>query len=345
MTDKRILPLALAGLVVASSIVAWFGLAVTPVAADSPTVVVDDASVSEGETTTVEVRLTEAPEGLAGFDLTLSVGDTGTATITEASIREEFGLKDVTSGDGEVTLVASDTDDIAEPGATDVLLGTLTIRGEAAGETDISVTIDQLDADGGAIIDADTEPGTITVGDGGGGDGPVTADRSIARTAVGPGETTEVTVDIDASEAVARLSLTEEFSPGFETVSEPTVSFEGGSGSVTVASRTTNQAVVAMSDVTAGTTVVVTYDVTALENATVTHEITGEVSVAGDTVAVSGDDSIDVTTASGPVARADTDGDGEISDIELQNAIVGWAGGAYTDAELQTIILTWAAGG
>jgi azurin len=283
-----------------------------------------------------------------------------------------------------------------------------------------------------------TEPGTITVGDGGGGDGPVTAERSIARTVVGPGETTEVTVEVDVSEDRERLSITESFDPAFASVSSPSVSFEGGSGSVTITSKTDSQAVAAVSDVTAGTTVVMTYDVTGDAPGT-THSISGTVATGDRTEPVSGPGSIDVvegdfevsdletpasvsvgesfsvsatvtntgdaeaiqtvelrrggetvdsrsvtlgagestsvtfdglsideggtftyrvsttddtaaaridvTTASGPVARADTDGDGKISDIELQNAIVGWAGGAYTDAELQTIILAWAAGG
>ncbi|MFB6191853.1 MAG: dockerin type I domain-containing protein [Haloarculaceae archaeon] len=194
-----------------------------------PTVSAGDASVAVGETTTVPVVLSEAPDGLAGFDVTVSVADGETATVVDASVSDQFGLSDPSTGDGEATLVASDTNGNVEAGVTDIRLGTVTVRGEMDGSTDLTVTINQLDADGGARIDAGTDPGTLSVGDDTGtpSDGPAV---SAGDASVAVGETTTIPVVLnEAPDGLAgfNVSVSVEES-GTATVVDASVSDQFG---------------------------------------------------------------------------------------------------------------------
>lgn len=125
---------ATATLVVAIALLA--GLAAVPLSAsaidttassatDDATIVVSDETVTVDDSARHQVKLTEAPEGLAGFALTLDLDD----TITD--------------------------------GATDVTLAWIEITGETA----LRVTDAQVDADGGTPIDPAFEAGTITTVD------------------------------------------------------------------------------------------------------------------------------------------------------------------------------------
>lgn len=193
---RRFLVLVLMSVAVIASGVAIADQGVTSEAA--PTVTVESEAVAQDGTETVDIRLSEAPDGVAGFEITVSVGDVETARITEASIPEEFGLRDRTINDGKVTLVASDTGDNFQTGATDVLLGTITVSGEAQGETDLSLTVNKFDADGGDRINAETRSGRLLVGSAASG---INATRSISSTTVQAGDTVEVTIDASLGEA------------------------------------------------------------------------------------------------------------------------------------------------
>jgi len=143
-------------------------------APDDPTVRVEDTSVAPEETTTVEVTLSDAPDGLSGYNLTLALDDSSTATLTNASTAGQFALTNMTVSADTVTLSAVDTDDAVGPGATEVALGAVTLQGETAGTTELSVTATQIDDDNGSAISPATAGGTVTVetADGNGTDAP-----------------------------------------------------------------------------------------------------------------------------------------------------------------------------
>lgn len=134
---------------------------------DEPTLTTTTASVDPGETTTVTLLLTSAPDGLAGYELVVSLsGDA--ATITDATYPEGFGLTtdpQITADGSAVTLEAADTASAIEPGARNATLVTLTVRGESAGEVAVEIDTRQLDADGGGELSPATVPGTVTIGD------------------------------------------------------------------------------------------------------------------------------------------------------------------------------------
>lgn len=132
---------------------------------DQPTITVSDATVEPGGSATVDVVLTSAPDGLAGYALELTVEGDG-AAVEGASYPDAFGLtsQPEIAGDGtSVTLEAADLGENVQPGATEVVLATVELSAETAGEAGLSVGIVQFDTDDGGRMSPSTESGTVTV--------------------------------------------------------------------------------------------------------------------------------------------------------------------------------------
>ncbi|AEH36536.1 hypothetical protein [Halopiger xanaduensis] len=140
---------------------------VTASAAGEPTLVVNDATVDPDGTATQRIALTDAPDGLAGFELTLEL-ESDVATVAGADYPDHYAMttEPVVSADGRtVTVEAVDLNDEISAGASDVTLATLELEGVADGATDLRVTELQVDADGGDPVDPSLEAGTVTVGE------------------------------------------------------------------------------------------------------------------------------------------------------------------------------------
>jgi PGF-CTERM protein len=134
---------------------------------DAPTVTVSPAetSVDPGETTTVDIGLTEAPSGLSGFTLEISV-DTDVATVVDAGLGESFTdavMRDIQTADGTASLTAVKA---ISAGATDLDVCDVDLEGVADGETAVEVEIGRLEDIDGAIVESTVESATLTVGDG-----------------------------------------------------------------------------------------------------------------------------------------------------------------------------------
>lgn len=141
------------------------GAAVAQTDSDDPTIRVSSATVSPDETATVDVILTSAHEGLAGYAVDLSVEGDG-ATITGASYPDTFGLtsEPAVADDGtSVRLEAADLGENVQPGASAVVLATVELDGESVGETTLAVEPLQFDTDGGGSMTPTSEAGTVTV--------------------------------------------------------------------------------------------------------------------------------------------------------------------------------------
>ena len=149
------------------------GAGVTTAQTAQPTVSVSSATTTVDDTATVDVVLTEAPDGLSGYYLDLTVDNPEAAAVTSASYPDEFGLTtDPTiDADGQtVTLEAADMEGSISPGATDVTLATVEVASQAAGEVELTVEPQQFDTDDGGRIRPETQSGVLTI-DGGGNDG------------------------------------------------------------------------------------------------------------------------------------------------------------------------------
>jgi len=155
----------LVSLVIASLCLAASGGVVT--ATDHTTVAVDDGSTDVDSTTTVPITLSSAPDGLAGYKLTVSVANSDKATITGVSVPDSYNYSttETSNGGSSATAEAIDTHDNITAGATDVTLATVELRGEAAGDTELSLSVSQMDDDDGAAIEPATSPGTLSVSD------------------------------------------------------------------------------------------------------------------------------------------------------------------------------------
>lgn len=133
---------------------------------DRPTVVVTDGTTAPDGTTTVGVVLTDAPDGLAGYYLELTVENPEVARIESAGYPDRFGLTsdpDIGADGATVALEAADMEGAIEPGATDVTLATVTVVGASPGEVGLSVEPRQFDDDSGGVFSPGTQAGTLTV--------------------------------------------------------------------------------------------------------------------------------------------------------------------------------------
>jgi len=151
---------------------------------DRPTVVVTDGTTAPDGSTTVGVVLTNAPDGLAGYYLDVSVANPDVARIESAGYPDKFGLTSepvVGANGATATLEAADVEGAIEPGATDVTLATVTVAGASPGEVDLSLEPRQFDADDGRAFGPATRSGTVTVSGSGGG-----TDSSSSGSTAGP---------------------------------------------------------------------------------------------------------------------------------------------------------------
>jgi hypothetical protein len=138
---------------------------------DEPPLADADARVAPDGTTETTLTLSTVPEGLSGFNVTVAVADTGTATITDAALAEPFpaigdGSVVVAADGGSVRLKSADLDDEVGAGDGPVTLGTVTLAGETAGTADLVLSVEQVDDDEGSRVDPAVDDGLLTVGDG-----------------------------------------------------------------------------------------------------------------------------------------------------------------------------------
>src|SRR3990170_5478390 len=105
--------------------------------------IVDDGQIADaGLTTTVNLTLNEVPNGLSGYNITVSLSNTSVADVISASFPAWAVIHSNGTLPGDsVWLKASDVYRLIESGSSNVSLATLTIRGENSGNSNISVAI------------------------------------------------------------------------------------------------------------------------------------------------------------------------------------------------------------
>jgi|GEM_PF-1180081 len=142
----------------------------TPVilADNGSTVIVEDGNINAiGATTEIDIMLDTAPDGLSGYNMTISLSDPGIAEILSVEFptwAPEGLYANSTLPADTVWLKAADLLQQVDPGATNVLLATLTIRGDAEGSCTIDAVVTKMDPDGaGDPINPSVDPGSLTV--------------------------------------------------------------------------------------------------------------------------------------------------------------------------------------
>jgi hypothetical protein len=158
---RRHIAVGLAGTLLVALLVAF-------VAADAnaTTIAADNGFISSlGATTTIRITLDEAPNGLSGYTVTVSLSAPAVAEVIDVSFPDWGSLNDNSAlPTDSLWMKAVDLDHEIEAGATDIELGTVTIRGDAQGTCAVTVTIDRVDDDDGNPMSCSASAGALTVG-------------------------------------------------------------------------------------------------------------------------------------------------------------------------------------
>lgn len=143
----------------------------TSTAASDSVVSAPDVTVGPDEAAVVEVTLAEAPAGLAGFEIAVTVGNTSVAAISNMTVADAFTSPkgaQVASDGSSAMVKAADLQQNVQANATDVTLATVTLEGVEEGSTTLDVRPDNFDDDEGGQMNLSVDAGTVTVESSGG---------------------------------------------------------------------------------------------------------------------------------------------------------------------------------
>jgi hypothetical protein len=128
---------------------------ITVSTAFAATITIDpsQASIAQGTTTEFKLVLDSAPDGIAGYNLNVALSNPAVAEITKVTYPSWGSLNNTTYvSDGLVRMSGVDIAKMVPPGAGEILLGTVNVRGIAQGVTGISINSIRMDADGGGTV-------------------------------------------------------------------------------------------------------------------------------------------------------------------------------------------------
>lgn len=111
----------------------------------------DTLTMYPESTAQVTIVLSEAPQGLAGYELTLGY-PSSVISVSDVVFPTWATLKKQTAVDSGITLSGVDLNRVVQAGTTNVELATITVKGSAIGAGKISISGIQMDADGGVAI-------------------------------------------------------------------------------------------------------------------------------------------------------------------------------------------------
>lgn len=133
-----------------------------------PTVSAGSDQVSSGSQGAVRITLSEAPDGLQTYQVTIELDDPRVANITGArpgEIRGD-GFSVVSQSSSSITLRAADFNDKVQSGAREVNLGTVVFNETFGGRSDVTVTVDTLRDDNNSVFEASTSSGELIISGG-----------------------------------------------------------------------------------------------------------------------------------------------------------------------------------
>lgn len=173
MTDlkhRRVLVPALAVILV------LFAFSGSAVAAGNTSVELSPASdeIATDSTTTMDIVVTNASGGVGAVNVTVSLSPSDVATITDISLDDSaYSVEIRTNADNTSATIIGFGLDTNDSGS--VVVGTVTVRGDATGTTDISMQVNALGDESGADYAVTSVDGAsisvISSSDGGGGSG------------------------------------------------------------------------------------------------------------------------------------------------------------------------------
>jgi hypothetical protein len=138
--------------------------AISIIYAEAPTPIlkVENKTASIGDIVKVNVTLTEAPNGLSGYNLTIALSNFSVAEIESVEF-PDWAILNANSSlpYDSVWIKAIDLYKQVQENATNVQIAALLIKAKSSGTSAINVSKTRLDDDSGYEIDAIPENGTI----------------------------------------------------------------------------------------------------------------------------------------------------------------------------------------
>jgi len=121
-----------------------------------------------GSMSAIDLTLDVAPNGLSGYNISISLSDSlsdgSVAEITSVEFPTWVSLhSNSTLPADSLWIKAADLKDEIKSGAKNITLATITLRGDKQGKCDILVTVTKMDDDNGNPIDPNTVSGKIEV--------------------------------------------------------------------------------------------------------------------------------------------------------------------------------------
>ncbi|ELZ13623.1 hypothetical protein C479_02221 [Halovivax asiaticus JCM 14624] len=135
---------------------------------------VESLALSHGSTGTLDLRVSNLRDGLAGGRLTVSVSHTDVASITDATYTDDVSLTSdpkIAADGSAVEFRFADVENEIEPGTSEVTLASIELEATGTGTTDVSVDVHAFDDDAGQPVEPAPYPGVVVTGPPAIGDG------------------------------------------------------------------------------------------------------------------------------------------------------------------------------
>ena len=142
------------------------GFAPLPIPIPAPSVYFDTRRVTMPQNTSrsLNLILNHAPNGLSGYNITISLSNASVASIGSVVFPAWATLGSNSSlPSGSVWIKAADLNHEISNGANNVILANVTFRGDNQGYVKITTTIGQMDDDSGTVINPQTLDSYIEV--------------------------------------------------------------------------------------------------------------------------------------------------------------------------------------
>jgi hypothetical protein len=110
----------------------------------------------------IKIVMDEVPDGLSGFNITVSVSNPEIAEITAVSF-PDWGMwpRNSTIPSNSIWIKTADLDNKVRAGDTNVLLGIITLTGKKAGTADLSILRAKISDDNGSLINPNVITGNL----------------------------------------------------------------------------------------------------------------------------------------------------------------------------------------
>jgi hypothetical protein len=126
-------------------------------------ILIEPAKVNEGEEAEVKIILDSAPNGLAGYDITVIFRNIGVEPIFNVKFPDWAKLSDSSVKGNSIRLRAVDLNDVIKPGSNNIDLATIILSNTKRGETIIELIVNKMDDDKGYLITPEVEYGKLIV--------------------------------------------------------------------------------------------------------------------------------------------------------------------------------------